>query len=380
MRKTNGFGLFGVIIIMIITAVVSSVATGVIMLNNSAVGGLEGANIIDDKDLQEFITVYETIVTKYYDKVDKKAMLDAAEEGMLDFLGDKYTTFLGDEEYQEILDELSGTYNGIGIEIDGNKIMNVTVNSPAERAGIQAGDIIMLVNNNDVQNMASEELGNLIKNSSTDTIELQVKRNEDLLYFSLTKENLVNPTISYEKIENTEIGYVYIKNFSQNLSLQISNALKDLESTGIKSLIIDVRDNVGGYLSAAEETSSLFLEQGKRIYSLESNGNKYHYNDDTKEKREYPIVVLINNNSASAAEILAAALKESYGAKLVGTKSYGKGKVQQVVHSAKFTSAKWLTPKGNCIDGIGIIPDYTISNFDTMTDSQLVRAIELLSE
>ncbi len=380
MRKTNGFGLFGVIIIMIITAVVSSVATGVIMLNNSAVGGLEGVNIIDDKDLQEFITVYETIVTKYYDKVDKKAMLDAAEEGMLDFLGDKYTTFLGDEEYQEILDELSGTYNGIGIEIDGNKIMNVTVNSPAERAGIQAGDIIMLVNNNDVQNMASEELGNLIKNSSTDTIELQVKRNEDLLYFSLTKENLVNPTISYEKIENTEIGYVYIKNFSQNLSLQISNALKDLESTGIKSLIIDVRDNVGGYLSAAEETSSLFLEQGKRIYSLESNGNKYHYNDDTKEKREYPIVVLINNNSASAAEILAAALKESYGAKLVGTKSYGKGKVQQVVHSAKFTSAKWLTPKGNCIDGIGIIPDYTISNFDTMTDSQLVRAIELLSE
>ena len=117
---------------MIITALVSSVATGVIMLNNSAAGELDGVNIIDDKDLQEFITVYETIVEKYYDKVDKKAMLEAAEEGMLDFLGDKYTTFLGDEEYQEILDELSGTYNGIGISIDGNKIISVT---SASRAG-----------------------------------------------------------------------------------------------------------------------------------------------------------------------------------------------------------------------------------------------------
>ena len=141
------------------------------------------------------------------------------------------------------------------------------------------------------------------------------------------------------------------------------------------------RQDTGGYLSAAENTASLFLNSGKIIYSLETSNNTIVYKDETKEKREYEIVVLINNGSASAAEILAIALKESYGATLVGNKTYGKGKVQQIIgDSAKYTFAKWLTPNGNCIDGVGIAPDYNISNFvGELTDQQLNKAIELLS-
>lgn len=383
MRKTKGFGLFEVIIIMIVTALVSSIATGVIMLNNSSTG-ITGSQIdlSSDTNLQEFIEVYETLVAKYYDEIDREGMLNAAEEGMLDFLGDKYTTYLNDGEYQEILDELSGTYNGIGVTIEGNKVVNVTLNSPADNAGIIADDIILTIDSNDVQGMTSDGIGSLIKNSNNEYINLEISRNGVVLYFSIKKEEL--PTISYRIINNTTTGYIYIKNFSKNLGEQVSKALKELETEGITSLIIDVRDNVGGYLSSAEEVSSLFITENKTIYALESNNTKYTYTDKTKERRTYPVAVLINNNSASASEILAAALKESYNATLIGTKSYGKGKVQQVLSlnngdSVKVSTAKWLTPNGNCIDGIGLSPDYNIIYEKSgMSDTQLDKAIEIL--
>jgi len=387
MKKTKGFGLFGIIIIMIITSIVSSIATGVIMLNNSSNIVDNGAlNLTNDKELQEFIEVYETLISKYYDEIDKEGMLNAAEEGMLDFLGDKYTTYLEDSEYSEIIDELSGKYNGIGVTIEGNRIINITSNSPAEKSGLEVNDLIVNVNGVDVTLKNSDEIGKLIKDDNkNDIVSLVVNRNGVELTFDVKKEELTNPTIEYRKLDNTNIGYIFIKNFSENLDKQVKEALINLEKDGINSLIIDLRDNVGGYLSSAETTSSLFLESGKVIYSLETNGNTYTYKDETKEKRNYEIVVLINNNSASAAEILAAALKESYGAILVGTKSYGKGKVQQVVSlnsgdSVKYTSAKWLTPKGECIDGIGINPDYNVSySPTTLYDTQIDKAIELLS-
>ena len=164
----------------------------------------------------------------------------------------------------------------------------------------------------------------------------------------------------------------------------MSDALKELETKNITSLIVDVRNNAGGYLTSAEEVSSLFLKSGKVIYSLEANGSKMSYADKTEEHRTYPIVVLINGGSASAAEILAAALKDSYGAILVGTKSYGKGKVQQVMSlnngdSVKYTSAKWLTPSNICIDGTGIMPDYVVEyDSESGHDYQLEKAKELL--
>ena len=193
------------------------------------------------------------------------------------------------------------------------------------------------------------------------------------------------PITKYEVLSDTSIGYIYIKNFSKNLSSQVDKALSYLEFNNINSLIIDVRDNAGGYLSSAEEVASFFIENGKVIYSLESNNKKYTYKDTTKESRKYKIAVLINGGSASASEILAAALKDSYGAILVGTKSYGKGKVQQVVPlesggSVKYTSAKWLTPSGKCIDGTGLNPDYHVVYSEEIPyDSQINKAIELLS-
>lgn len=382
MKKTKGFGLFEIIIIIVITALVSSITTGVIVLNSSVEIDNETAkNIIEDEELMDFINVYETVVSKYYDEIDKEGMLKAAEEGMLNFLGDKYTTYLDDTEYSSIISELASTYNGIGITINNNQIVDITKDSPAEKAGLEVNDLILKINGDVVQEMSSEEIGQIIKNSDSQ-IQLEIIRNGLELVYSVEKTELINVSVNYEVISDSSIGYLHISKFSENLAEQVNSALEDLEKEGIKSLIIDVRDNVGGYLSAAEKTASLFLSYGKVIYSLQTSSNTVVYKDTTKEKREYPIIVLINNGSASAAEILASALKESYGATLVGATTYGKGKVQQIIgDSAKYTFAKWLTPNGTCIDGIGISPDYTVSNYSsTSVDNQLNKAIELLKD
>lgn len=382
LKKAKGFGLIETIVIIIVTAIVSSITTGVIMLNSSSTIDRENVkNIADDENLMNFINIYETLKNRYFDEIDTEGMLKAAEEGMLDFLGDKYTTYLEDNEYTSLIDELSSTYSGIGILIDSSKkIIDVTNNSPAEKVGLEVQDLILKINNEDVTTKTAEEVKEIIKNSSK-TINLTINRNNVELSFDVEKTQLANITISSKKIENTQIGYLKIEKFSENLDEQVKEALEDLEKNGINSLIIDVRDNVGGYLLAAENTASLFLKQGKVIYSLETNDNNIIYKDKTKEKRDYEIVVLINSKSASASEILASALKESYGATLVGNKTYGKGKVQQIVGtSAKYTFAKWLTPNGNCIDGIGILPDYDVSNtIEDSIDQQLNKAIELLS-
>lgn len=386
MNKAKGFGLIEIIIIIVVTALVTSITTGVIMLNNTNIE-VDGnvINLEKDKNLQEFISVYKTILEKYYDSnIDKKGMLTAAEEAMLNFLGDKYTTYLNDKEYQDILDDLSGTYNGIGIYIKVNEVIDVIKNSPAEKAGIMKNDIIIEIDGADVQEATADQIKELIKNDGKNDIDLKINRNGSILNFKISKETLVNPSISYSIIENTNIGYIAIEKFSENLGTQVKNALNELETKNINSLIIDVRDNAGGYLTSAEDVSNLFLKNGKVIYSLEANGSKVSYNDKTDEHRDYPIVVLINGGSASAAEILAAALKDSYGATLVGAKTYGKGKVQQVVSlnsgdSVKYTSAKWLTPLGICIDGVGISPDYNVEfSLESEIDSQLEKAIELL--
>lgn len=397
MKKTKGFNLLTVLIIMVFTSIIASLATGVIMLN-AAPKYKVNSNIKNDENLEEFVNVYETILSKYYDdNIDKKGMLNAAEEAMLNFLGDKYTTYLNDTEYKDIIDELSGTYDGIGIMIKGNVIVDVLDDSPAMKSGILKNDIITKINDIKIDTdydlnlteeekefLTGEQVKSLIKqNSNNKEIKLEIKRGESTLIYNVNKENIINPIITHKKIDNTSIGYIYIKNFSSNLKVQVSKALDELERNNITSLIIDLRDNVGGYLTSLEDVASMFIENGKIIYSLETSNSKFDYKDKTKEKRDYPIVVIINGNSASASEILASALKESYNATLVGTKSYGKGKVQQVVplnngDSVKYTSAKWLTPKGVCIDGVGITPDYVVEE-STLSDTQLDKAIELLS-
>lgn len=387
MKKNKGFNLISVIIIICVTSFVSAIISGVIVTNNY---DLTYKDLSNDAELSEFLKTYSNIIDNYYEDVDKTKMLDAAINGMLNYLGDNYTTYLNEEQTKELETRLSGSYEGIGVTLSDNEIIKIEDNSPAANAGLMVGDKITSVDGTDVTN-APTAISALIKGSDKGEVTLGVNRNEQILTFKMGIASIEISAIEYEMLENN-IGYLSISIFSRPLTSQVDKALKTLEAQGMKKLIIDLRDNTGGYLDSAETTASLFLEKGKLIYSLEDKNSKEDYKDETDEKRDYPIVVLINGSSASSAEILAAALKDSYGAILVGETSYGKGKVQQTVEledgtMAKYTSAKWLRPTGECIDGVGLTPDYQVSitneiddegNQVVSIDTQLNKAVELL--
>lgn len=395
-KKTKGFNLIWVLCIITITSIISALATGVIIYNNNKVTNKVTYNdLANDKSLNEFLQVYANITSDYYKDINKEEMLEKAIAAMMNYLGDDYSSYMDIEETNQLMQQLAGEYTGIGVSINNNDktITKVYDDTPASKSGIKSGDVIIGFNNNDVTNLSATEIVEKIKNTKGN-FTLKLKRGEETVNITLKNEKIISPNIEYNLLENTNIGYVYIEAFSKTLNKQMQKALKELETKNMSSLIIDLRNNTGGFLDAAGDVASLFLEKGKRIYSLDYKDKITNYDDTTSEHRNYKIVVLVNGNTASASEILAAALKESYGAIIVGEQTFGKGRVQQVVDlndgsKVKYTSAYWQTPNGNCIDEVGLKPDFSINNetikdekgnITEVIDKQLQKGIELLNK
>lgn len=388
MKKSNknGFNIKWVIMIIIATAVLTSTTTGVILYNNNKL--IFGkTSLKEDKALQEFLKVYRGLEENYYADIDKDKMIDAAISGMLDYLGEDYSTYLDQQQSKDLANSLSGKYEGIGISISsGNKIVKVHEDTPAMRAGLKENDVILMINNVSTQDLQSAEVANLINKTGDNEIKIAREGNEMLFH---VKGETINTPLTSQLIEEEgkKIGYIFLNAFTNTVGEEFKKSLYELESQGIEGLIIDVRYNYGGYLKGATDIANLLLEKGKIIYSLEGKDNTEIYRDQTDEKRTYPIVVLVNESSASASEVLAASLKDSYGATLVGQITYGKGRVQQAKtledgSMVKYTTARWLRPTGECIDEYGLTPDYIeeiVKNEDgTYTDNQYEKAKELL--
>lgn len=389
----KGYDLIEVVIIVIVVSIISAVSTGVIITKSfSSDGNYTYADIAKDKNLQEFINIYSKLNTSYYEDINKEEVIKSAINGMTSYLNETYTGILDIDKSNSLLDDLNATYDGIGITINNNLIVNVIKNSPAYNAGIEVNDLIISINDVDVSTNTGEEISNLLKESEKN-IKISVKRGEEIINFeNINFSKLDIPRVEYNVIENSNIGYIHISLFSNSVSDQVKNALEELNEKNVNGLIIDLRNNTGGYLEEAYNTAQLFLEKGKIVYSLEDkNNNITSFKDKTIEKYDNQIVILINGQTASAAEILAAALKESGDALIVGTKSYGKGKVQHTYSLSsgelvKYTSSYWLTPKGTCIDGKGISPDYNVENeteIDSegnnyLIDNQLEKSINIL--
>lgn len=396
--KKNVFSITEIIVIVIVTSLVSALSAGLIITNSfQNNSGISYLNLVNDKNLREFLSVYGNILSGYYEDVDPEAAINSAIQGLTTYLGDKYTTYMTEEEATALDNSLKGTYEGIGISMSVNDpqiVYEVYENTPASKAGILKQDKILKINGIDITGLSTTEITNMIKKN--DNINLEILRGENVMNFNLSAETIILPQVKYEIINNNEhkIGYLYIETFSTTIANQVSNALQKLENENIESLIIDVRNNGGGYLAEAEKIIDMFVEKGKVIYSLESKNNVETYYDSTEESRTYPIIILQNGASASASEILTAALIDSYGAKSLGTTSYGKGKVQQKVNlddgsSLKYTTSKWLRPNGECIDTYGINPYYLVEleyikdadgKIISVIDTQLKKAIEILSE
>lgn len=391
-RYVNGrfsLDIWEILIIVVATALVSCVFTGLI-LNHQFRKNINyiDTELIADDNVQEFLEIYSEIVNNFYEEVDEDAMIGAALDGMLKFLEDNYSIFLNKNDSDSLSESLEGAYEGIGIVAIGNVVYQVYENSPAEKAGLLANDEIIKINGTEINLENHELITELLDKDGENTI--VVKRDKETLTFKVevAKVNIpsVSSTIIKNEEKNTKIGYLQLASFSAHSYEEVVEALEELEEDEeITSLIIDLRDNTGGYLTVATDISSLFLEKGSVIYSLENKDEKNEYKDETKEKREYKIVVLVNSNTASAAEILAAALHDSYGATIVGKTTFGKGKVQTMTHYedtiVKYTSAKWIRPNGECVDEVGIVPDYEVNleyGENVIYDRQLDKAIELL--
>ncbi len=388
MIKEKGFSLKEIIIIIVLTSLITSITTGVIVYNqNKLTKNLTYKDLSKDVALKEFLNVYASLIDEYYEDVDKTKMLETAINAMFNYLGEDYSTYMSKNESDSLAEKLLGEYKGIGVSLNmNNEIVNFLEGGIAEKSGLQIGDRIIGINDIDASNMTTSELSDIITNIKEDEkIKISVKRGEETLNFEVENKKIIVPAITNKMLENN-IGYLQISTFSNTLKKQVENALKDLEHNNMKSLIIDLRNNTGGYLSAAKYVANMFLEKGKIIYSLEEKEGIKNFKDTTEEKRDYKIIILQNESSASASEVLISALKDNGKAKIVGTVSYGKGKVQQT-HTLedgsmiKYTSAKWLRPNGECIDNKGITPDYPIAdNPETEDDEQLLKALEVINE
>ena len=393
-KKTNkrsaSFSLLEVIVIVIMTALVVGVSSSLIVYKNYNKINSDYNN--DNKEeIDKFIEAYNNILDSYVEKIDGSDLIDEAIKAMYEHLGDPYTSYLDKTTTDTLEEQLNGEYQGIGVEISKDYatgyilVIDVFKNSPADEAGLKPGDLISSVNGENTATKSAEEVSNLIKGSQSENVKIGYIRDDEEKTTTVVVKNVIIPSVQSENFDG--VGYIYIETFSNTTYSQFKEALENLENKKIKSLIIDVRDNTGGYLDAATEIAELFIEKGKIIYQLEKQGKIYKvHKDGTEEKRNYEIAILINSNSASASEILAAALKESYGAKLVGEISYGKGTVQVTEklengEMLKYTTAYWLTPNGMKINNVGLVPDIDVKleNYDTYSyeiDTQLQKAIQ----
>lgn len=385
--KNTKFELWEVIAITLFSSLVMSFCTGYLVYKGYGCNKYNG----DDEYLANFYKSYEEIVDNYYSSVDKSALIDAGIKGMLNYLGDPYTTYLDKNGTDSLKESLSGTYEGIGVAITLNSEKEVVVskvyeNTPAEKAGVKEGDIILSINGESLEEKTTTDAVEIIKR--LEDIVLICRRDNENVEIKLNKATLNVPSVNtkIEDINNKKIGYMYVSKFNQTVYDQFVDALEKLEKDNIDGLVIDLRDNTGGYLAAATKMAKLFLENGKVIYSLNEKNGSTVTKDDTDEARTYPVYVLVNGNTASASEILAAALRDSYGAKLVGSTTYGKGKVQKTSTLSdgtmyKYTSAKWLTPNGLCIDEVGLKPDIEIdASADYTKDLVYNAAIDAISK
>lgn len=383
----------------VIIVMIFSIGIGILM----CFGGISiitGKNYLAvTKDLKKVVDTYYAIVDNYYGELDRDKLIDGAVEGMISSVGDTFTSYSDTDSTSSFDETINGSYEGIGctvatLENGTISVIDMFEDSPSCKAGLKVGDIILKVDGESYEGKNSNDISNYIKNSGKSKIVLTVKRDNEEKDISINLSKVEIPHVSGKVIEqdSKKIGYIKISLFASNSYKQFKNKLDELEKSNIDDLIIDVRDNSGGYLSSVTDICNLFLDKGKVIYQLEDSKGKVKKKDTTKEKRKYDIVVLINGGSASASEILASAIKESYGGDIVGTNSYGKGTVQQTKKlldgsMIKYTTQKWLTPDGNSINEVGVTPTKVVelneeyfNNPTTENDNQLQEAIKLILE
>ncbi len=371
----------GIILGVVITAIIF-LSFG----NMNSFGFFESFKVKNKMD-----TIYNTLDQKYVDEIDKKDVIDGIYKGMAYGIGDIYTTYLNEDEYQEFLESSQGLFDGIGLEITVNENNNLVIvgimeNGPSYNSGIMVGDIILKVDGQDIQGLTINDVVKSLKGEKGTHVNVTVLRPEENkeYTFDIVRNEVKIDTIEKGLFDN--IGYIRIIKFGKDTYDDFVKAYNELRNE-CEGLIIDVRDNPGGLFDASDNIADFLLPEGLTVYTVDKNGTREDFYSD-KNCIDIPFCMLVNENSASASEILAGAVSDTDAAKLIGKKTYGKGLVQGIFDlndgtALKITIQKYYTPSGVCIQGKGIIPDYEVENpvgadFCTEEDYQFQKALEVI--
>lgn len=350
----------------------------------------------DKVDFDIFWKAWDRVDKKYVDesKLDPQTMVYGAIKGMVGSLGDPYSSFMDPEESKEFNEDMEGSFEGIGAEL-GMKDEVLTViapieGMPAQKAGLRAGDKILKINGELTSDITIDEAVKKIRGPKGTEVTLTILRNGDQKTQDITikRDTIEIKSVIYEKKEGG-IGYIRITKFAEDTTKEFNKATATAIADGTKGMVIDVRNNPGGFLNVAVEIASKFIPKGEVVvWEKGRNGDKEAFKALGGDSlSEIPVVVLTNEGSASASEILAGALRDDKGSKLVGKKSFGKGSVQQLEQlsdgsSLRITIAKWLTPSGQSIHEVGLSPDveveFTEDDYNNERDPQLDKAVEEL--
>ena len=402
MEEKRKYNIYKTIMIIVLTAFITFIITALVGYNYITKG--DGAKILvretsSNQDLIVQLEKYKSIIDEFYlGEVNEEDLKEGAIKGYIEGLGDPYTEYISKEEMQEYMEDTLGNYVGIGIymlldEEEGKiKILAPMKGSPAEAVGIKSGDIIETVDGESYTKDEMSEISNKIKGEEGTAVKLGIRRGEENLEFEVTRQNIkVNPVEG--KILENNIGYIQFASFDETTYEDFKAKYEELKNQGITSLIIDLRNNGGGLVDQATDIADLFVEKDTPLlYEVDKDENEEIVKAEDDVTINIPTIILTNENTASASEILAGALKDLGKAKIVGTKTYGKGIIQQIIplndgSGIKITTEEYQTPNRNKIHEVGIEPDETVELPETVTnvldipedqDTQLQKAIELL--
>ena len=356
---------------------------------------------VTDAFVEKAKLIEETVKDNYTGEIDDQDMEEYMYKGLMASLGDPYSAYYTSEEYEELNAETTGSYQGIGVVMQQDadtgevKVLRCYEGGPGAEAGLLPEDVLIQVNGENIAGMELSEVVDLVKSSEGGTASLIISREgeSDYLEINVPLEEVNIPVVEYEMLEDN-IGYISIYEFTGQAVSQYEEAFEELQSQGMKRMIIDVRNNPGGLLTSVCDLLEDMLPEGLMVYTEDKDGKRQEYTCDGENELEMPLVVLVNGNSASASEIFAGAIQDYGTGTIVGTTTFGKWVVQSLIpftdgSAIKTTTAKYYTPSGRCIHGTGIEPDVEVeltegleqkSELTYEEDNQLQTAVETVKE